>query len=258
MKEDFVKKIRGSFNLNEYEAKIWISLLSKGQATAGELAEISNVPRSRCYDVLESLEKRGFIVMKLGKPIKYLAVEPKEVIERVKKNINTDAKSKIEMVGNVSKAPIFNELNLLFNDGVTHIDSSAISGAIKGRGNLLNHAESMIRKAKNSVVIVTTEKGLDRKIENLGYTLKKLSDKGVKIRVAAPCGDKELVKGLGKYADFKEIKDLDSRFVVVDSKEILFMLNGEEVHDSYDIGVWSNTTLFAKAVNDLFEFKWNS
>jgi len=44
--------------------------------------KISNVPRSRTYDVLESLEKKGFVVMKLGKPIKYIALPPEEVIER--------------------------------------------------------------------------------------------------------------------------------------------------------------------------------
>ena len=56
--------------LNLYEVKIWTALLSRGVSTAGELSDIANVPRSRTYDVLESLEKKGFIIMKLGKPIK--------------------------------------------------------------------------------------------------------------------------------------------------------------------------------------------
>ena len=40
------------FNLNSYQAKLWTALLSRGVATAGELSDISNVPRSRAYDVL--------------------------------------------------------------------------------------------------------------------------------------------------------------------------------------------------------------
>ncbi|HJO01463.1 MAG TPA: helix-turn-helix domain-containing protein, partial [Candidatus Woesearchaeota archaeon] len=75
---EMIKKTR-SFGLNSYEAKLWAALLSKGVSTAGELSDIANVPRSRSYDVLESLEKKGFVVMKLGKPIKYLAVPPKKV-----------------------------------------------------------------------------------------------------------------------------------------------------------------------------------
>lgn len=87
VKEEFLSKLRRYFGLNLYEVKIWTALLSRGVSTAGELSDIANVPRSRSYDVLESLEKKGFVVMKVGKPIKYLAVSPKEVVERVKKNL---------------------------------------------------------------------------------------------------------------------------------------------------------------------------
>ena len=83
VKEDFLNNLRRFFSLNLYEVRIWTALLSRGVSTAGELSDIGNVPRSRAYDVLESLEKKGFIIMKLGKPIKYVAVEPLEVVERV-------------------------------------------------------------------------------------------------------------------------------------------------------------------------------
>ncbi|MDO8628634.1 MAG: helix-turn-helix domain-containing protein, partial [Nanoarchaeota archaeon] len=87
VKDEFLNKLRQYFGLNLYEVRIWTALLSRGVSTAGELSDIGNVPRSRAYDVLESLEKKGFVVMKLGKPIKYLAVEPREVVERVKKYV---------------------------------------------------------------------------------------------------------------------------------------------------------------------------
>ena len=87
VKDDFIKKLKNAFDLNIYEVKIWTALLSKGVSSAGELSDISNVPRSRSYDILESLEKKGFVIMKLGKPIKYITVDPKEVLERVKKNV---------------------------------------------------------------------------------------------------------------------------------------------------------------------------
>ncbi|PIZ51419.1 hypothetical protein COY28_05000, partial [Candidatus Woesearchaeota archaeon CG_4_10_14_0_2_um_filter_57_5] len=82
VKEEFLSKLRRYFALNLYEVKIWTALLSRGVSTAGELSDIANVPRSRSYDVLESLEKKGFVIMKVGKPIKYYAVHPTEVVER--------------------------------------------------------------------------------------------------------------------------------------------------------------------------------
>ena len=86
VKKEFLKKLK-DFGLNTYESKLWTALLSRGVSTAGELSDIANVPRSRSYDVLESLEKKGFIIMKLGKPIKYIAVTPSEVVDRVKKRV---------------------------------------------------------------------------------------------------------------------------------------------------------------------------
>jgi len=62
VKEEFLSRLRRYFGLNLYEVKIWTALLSRGIAAASQLAEISGVPRSRCYDVLESLEKKGFII----------------------------------------------------------------------------------------------------------------------------------------------------------------------------------------------------
>ena len=79
-----VSELRRLFDLNLYEVNIWVHLLSRGVSTAGELSDLSNVPRSRSYDILESLEKKGFVVMKLGKPIHYIAVPPEEVITRYK------------------------------------------------------------------------------------------------------------------------------------------------------------------------------
>ena len=92
VREDFLKKLRSAFDLNIYEVKIWTALLSKGVATAGELSDISNVPRSRSYDVLEGLEKKGFVIMKLGKPIRYIAVKPEERVKRLKQGVEDSSK----------------------------------------------------------------------------------------------------------------------------------------------------------------------
>jgi len=94
VKDEFLSRLRKIFDLNLYEVKVWTALLSRGVSTAGELSNISDVPRSRTYDILETLEKKGFIVMKLGKPIKFIALKPAEVIERVKKNLIVEANEK--------------------------------------------------------------------------------------------------------------------------------------------------------------------
>lgn len=252
VKDDFLKKLRSAFNLNIYEAKIWTALLSKGVATAGELSDISNVPRSRSYDVLESLEKRGFIIMRLGKPIKYVAVEPREIVARVKKDIQKRASTSIESIDSLSKTPMFDELNLLFKNGINHIDPSTISGSIQGRKNVYSQMETMLKNAKKSVIISTTEKGLVRKADNFGDLLKRLSNKGISIKIAAPSIDPQTKKKLG-FAEVKKLKT-NARFLLVDNNELLFMLNDDEkVHENYDIGIWINSPFFVNALSTLFD-----
>src|SRR3989338_4717820 len=186
VKEEFLSKLRRYFSLNLYEVKIWTALLSRGVSTAGELSDIANVPRSRSYDVLESLEKKGFVVMKLGKPIKYLAVPPKEVLERVKKNVGDEAKEQILKLEELKKTEIIDELNTLHTQGVELVEPADLSGSLKGRHNLYNHLELTIRNADESVFIKAHRPGPIRKKEGLKASIEKPKKKGGKKRIAAP------------------------------------------------------------------------
>jgi len=260
VKDEFLNKLRQYFSLNLYEVRVWTALLSRGVSTAGELSDIGNVPRSRAYDVLESLEKRGFVVMKLGKPIKYIAVEPKEVVERAKKLIRQNAEVKTKKLEEIKKTDVLQELNLLHKQGIEFIEPTDLSGAIRGRHNLYTHLELMIKNATKNVTLVTTSKGVLRKIDALKIELERLSKKGIKIKIAAPITkeNKNTLKNMSKFAEIKQLSNkLSARFCVVDDKELLFMvLDDKEVHPTYDVGIWINTPYFAKAVNDMFDNCW--
>ncbi len=260
VKDDFLSKLRRYFGLNLYEVRIWTALLSRGVSTAGELSDIANVPRSRAYDILESLEKKGFVVMKLGKPIKYLAVPPKEVLERVKKNIKKISDEKVKRLVDLNKTDVIDELNSLHTQGIELVEPSDLSGSLKGRHNLYNHFELVIRGAEKTVTIMTTEQGLIRKIDSLKPVFEQIKKRGVKIRIIAPI-TKENKKAAADLKDVAEIKNskAKARFIVVDGKEIVFMImDDKDVHPNYDVGIWINTPYFASAIDALFELAWTN
>lgn len=261
VKEEFLNKLRHYFGLNLYEVRIWTALLSRGISSAGELADISDVPRSRAYDVLESLEKKGFIVIKLDKPIKYLAVDPNEVVNRVKKSIKQGADEKVEKLRNLNNTSLLNELNSLHTQGVEFVEPADLSGAIKGRHNVYSHLEMMIKNAEKSVTIVTTSKGVLRKVETLSPVMSKLAKKGVKIKIAAPIGEdtKSIVDETKEFAEVKNLKDVNARFCIVDGRELMFMImDDNDVHPSYDVGIWVNTPYFSEALEGLFNITWDN
>ncbi len=261
VKDDFLAKLRQHFALNLYEVRIWTALLSRGVSTAGELSDIGNVPRSRAYDVLESLEKKGFVVMKLGKPIKYLAVNPVEVVERVKKFVRLDAEERVGRLEKLRETDVLRELNLLHKQGIEFVEPSDLSGAIRGRHNLYTHMELLVKNAKKSVTFMTTNKGLVRKVEAMKSELERLSKKGVKIRIAAPITkeNESAVRDVMKFAEVRDNKAVNARFCVIDDKEFMFMmLDDEQVHPTYDVGVWVNTPFFATALTNLFDACWKN
>lgn len=257
--EEFLSRLRKIFDLNLYEVKVWASLLSRGVSTAGELSNISDVPRSRTYDILESLEKKGFIVMKIGKPIKFIALKPEEVIERVKKNLVVDAQNKSKRLDKLKDDEVMQELSGLYSNGVKYVEPSDLSGSIKGRQNLYNHLDMMLKNAQKEAVIVTTADGLGRKMEALLPAFEKAKKRGVNLRIAAPVNSDnyKIAKELSRFADVRSINSNHGRFTLVDGKELMFMLlDDKSVHPSYDTGVWLSSDYLAKSMHHMFEKSW--
>jgi sugar-specific transcriptional regulator TrmB len=259
VKEEFLSRLRKIFDLNLYEVKVWTALLSRGTSTAGELSSISDVPRSRTYDILESLEKKGFIVMKLGKPIKFVALKPEEVVERVKKNLVKTAQEKTKRLETLRGDDVLEELNSLFTKGVKFVEPSDLSGSLRGRQNLYNQLDMMIRGAEKTVTIVTTAEGLNRKMESLLPSLEKCKKRGVAVRIAAPIDNNNLkiAKDFKKVAEIRNLEEIKARFAIIDSNQLMFMLlDDEKFHPNYDVGIWINTEFFAQALEQLFELAW--
>lgn len=260
VREEFLSRLRKIFDLNLYEVKVWTALLSRGVSTAGELSDISGVPRSRTYDILESLEKKGFVVMKLGKPIKFVALNPTEVIERVKKNVARNAQETAKRLDELKGSDVLAELTTLFTTGVKYIDPTDLSGALRGRTNIYNHLDMMIRNATKSLIIATTVEGLNQKFESLRSALERAKKRGVSIKIAAPITAKNFkaAKELSKLAEIRSMR-MPARFVLNDNKEAMFMiLNDEEVHQNYDVGIWINSPFFATALSQIFETSWKT
>ncbi len=246
-----IEKQLKNLGLNSYEVKIWTALLSRGFSTAGELSDIANVPRSRSYDVLESLEKKGFVIMKLGKPIKYIAVPPKEVIERVKKNVQDYAKEEVKKLSDLRNTDIIDELSALHTQGVELVEPADLSGSLRGRHNLYNHIEYMLKKAEKSVFISTTPKEFVGLVENFKPLFEKLKKKNIEIIISTQINNtiKRYVDGAKKFARIKHTYN-KARFCIVDRKEIIFMiLDDNEVHPTYDVGIWVSTPLAKDLIN---------
>jgi sugar-specific transcriptional regulator TrmB len=88
--------------LKEYEAKVYVALVGLGEANVRRIHEASGVPRPRVYDVLNALEKKGFIEIRQGSPLMYSAVRPDIVIAFLKKDLDTAALEGVKTLESLS------------------------------------------------------------------------------------------------------------------------------------------------------------
>jgi sugar-specific transcriptional regulator TrmB len=255
-KPELVKKLRTYFDLNIYETKVWLALLSRGISSAGEISEMSGVPRSRAYDVLESLEKRGFVIQKLGKPVKYIAVKPEIVIEKLKNNTIKEAEDKVKTLAKLNETSEYQELEELHKTGVEPIKNHELSTSIKGRSNLYVQMRGVMENAENLVYLTTSSFELNSKQKMFKDIFDKLKKRKVDIKVMVNDDAEEAERLSKKFGVTVKSKPLNARFVIVDRSEIIFTIKPTKVHEDFDYGVWINSPFFTTSLVYMFELAW--
>lgn len=71
------------FGLSKYEASAYVTLITKGTISAGELAYYSNLPRTKVYPTLIKLEKKKLAIVSKSKPIMCTATSPEDAFDEI-------------------------------------------------------------------------------------------------------------------------------------------------------------------------------
>ncbi len=236
MNEALIEKVK-QLGLNSYEAKIWTALLMKGVATSAELAEMTGVPRSRTYDVLESLEQKGFVVMKLGKPIKYLAIPPREVIERVKQRLLEEARAREELLEEFKRTDVFKQLTALHDTGVQTVNPEEYSAIIKGRRNILTRMGDLVRHAQAEILLSMPSDLLIREKKLITYYYPK-NPKKPTFHVFTDMTPVDFNRLIGdghiRYHYLAEAP----RVLIKDGEEVVFSLYDSTIPPGVDAALW--------------------
>ena len=199
-----------------------------------------------------------------SKPLRYVAVVPTEALEKAKQRLREKFKEMEEKIDRLKSSKLINELNALHQQGLQLVSLEDITGALKGKYSVLQQMDSMFRNASSSVNIVTTPTGLNDLFENHISTLKKLNEKGVKIKIATRIDKKctDAIKALAGVAEVRNITEkevpMSGRFYVVDGQQMMMGLSDPEaVHSSQDMMFWTKSKHAAKnTIEPLFNLVW--
>ncbi|MGQ9587329.1 MAG: TrmB family transcriptional regulator [Thermoplasmata archaeon] len=132
-------KVSGTFarfGLSEYESRAYVALVALGSASANFVAEIAQIPRTSAYKVMSSLEEKGFVRPKQGRPMSFSPVDPAELSKALVAEVE-------ESFGKVSALK-----DMLSQRGVPQLVYT-----IMGKDRVLDKIGEMLNKAEHSFVM---------------------------------------------------------------------------------------------------------
>jgi sugar-specific transcriptional regulator TrmB len=257
--EKTIEDVKRIFDLNLYEARLWLALLSRGISTAGELSEISAVPRSRAYDVLESLIGKKLIsAKKEQRPVKYIALPPQEILSQVKVNYDKKMEEQSKIIDKLKTSEVAQKLKDFHLAGSQMVEKHEKAGILRSRRGISHQMDTLFGSAKKTLDILATPEEAHHLNKFHIDRLTIASNKGVKIRVAGPFKESDpYFKELSKIAEVKIVKTLSARIILRDGEEAVFSLfANKDVHSLYDTALWVHSPYFVKAMRELFNHVW--
>lgn len=248
--------------LNLYERKLYVALLARGTSSAGELSEISSVPRSRAYDVLESLADKGFVIVQNAKPLKYVAVGPEEALDRHHKKLNDQVQVITERIANFKKSASIKELKSLYAKGVDLVEPGEFTGSLQGRDALHQQIGALIKNASKRVSLVLTPATFNELVDRHMDALEGAKKKGVKIKIGTHKG-KDTEENIKKVSSIAEVKDVSDhttgRLALADGEQFIVGLTHDvDTHPTQDLAIWSKSKHGAAVLEPMFDSLWKN
>lgn len=134
--DEHIKMLKG-LGLTMYEAQAYVTLTSLISATATEISEKAEIPRSKIYDVLKKLYKKEYIEIEDGRPLTYNVKSPVEVLSKEKEKLNSRIDDTITTLTNV------------YENGMNQVQAPI--WRIYGIEKIINQEVEIIKRAKTSV-----------------------------------------------------------------------------------------------------------
>ena len=224
--------------LSAYEAKVFVGLHKLGTGSAGDVAEVTDVPRSQVYGATEGLEDIGLIDVQEGTPTVYRPIPVAEARHLLFDRMKDAGDAAFDYVESVS------------GDCADDGDGGESVWRTDHRENVAQRAATMIRDATDRVTYGAA--GPDRLESDVLDALGDAARRGVAVRVgsadpavreaAAEAGIETVAVGTATTPDLS-----NGRVVTVDDDSVLLsVLPGSMPHISHETAFWSSDTAFAR------------
>jgi sugar-specific transcriptional regulator TrmB len=231
--------------LNKYESKAYQALL-QGSCTANILSQRSRVPHGKIYPTLYSLKNKGFITIDNKKPKTFTAIEPKKTITKALKNKEKEFQQFQDEV---------NKITQTLGQMAGRRESEVLEKfrVIKGYKKYLNFSAYLHNQVKKEWFSISRLPVYKPHIDSYKEAIKK----GIKIKllVSHPdLKDENLKAWKAINANIRKIDYLQTRFSVIDGKEVVLRFSGGKEY----IALWIKNESLAQSMRNYFLNLWKN
>jgi len=243
---DKTRKSLERIGLTSYEIRAYTTLIKNGESNASEISQNSGVPYSKIYEILGTLEEKGWIGSDDSRPTKYFAKAPSNALETTKQNADT--------IFSENKNIILSELLPLYEKSGTSEkpDIWFISGAM----NIVSKIMEMVEHCREEVMIAVPQAG-ELIVKQALPKLRQLHDKGINITILISDEfDKESIKAISRVANVKVKGGLFGGGIISDKRYVVILL-GPEISSSSSselVAIWADHAGLAGFAREYFDF----
>jgi len=249
-----VEKALREIGLTEYECQAYLSLLHQGEDTAEIISQLSNIPYTKVYSVLESLEERGWVEHGGGRPRRYYPRSPIDAL----RSEQISLESRFEE----NQGIVLEELQPLYEK--REIKEIPEIWIVRGETNSFNKILDLVTKARKEIMLAIPTLPEEQLPDIPDFSVKvfnflnSLMDSEIKVKILTT-DEMRPVIDVGDLG-VAEIRICDNMFgggVVIDGKETILFL--DLVHPSGpDTAIWSDHETLTGIAKIYFEHMWDN
>ncbi|MBD3351193.1 MAG: hypothetical protein GF364_06880 [Candidatus Lokiarchaeota archaeon] len=254
---DIPKNIKSNLKdlgFTDYETSIYITLLITGPLNAKELSKASKVPYSRIYQVIQELNNKEFITKdKDSRPTLFYGAPPLDALKSARKRYYKEFDRKTKF--------LFDELNPMYL--MKNAPQRLEIYQIEGKKYCINKMQKLTRRAKNDVLLATSNTDI---LKSIYPILKELRLKGISnIHLLIQSGQfeknfrkSELFDSIKKIAQIKKTEKVFGTLIVIDGGLDAFMIYEKSLVDECIIsGIFSEAPLLGIILFQYFQYLYD-
>ncbi|MFH0850232.1 MAG: helix-turn-helix domain-containing protein, partial [Candidatus Bathyarchaeota archaeon] len=246
-----------AFGFTREEAEVYVFLTAMGPTPARVVARRFNINRMKAYRTLKDLEDRGLIQRIVGRPIRFAATPPDEVLRR------SIEETKQTLSGlERDEERVLEELARIRGQEQDVAEEPRFR-IYQGRQQVYDFLGQMGDRVEMEMNLVTTSLDLLRLgLWGVDDRLIELSRGGRRVRLLVPV-DKSNVGEVEKLAGHFKVRHISMetpmRFALVDDKEILTSVAMDysmSMTTDDDTALWTNAPSFISAIKIFYDSLW--